>query len=113
MGNTIYSSNLTQKEFILSLIKADMRNIKLISGLDKAGALVEHFYTDLSMVILKLIGFEDAERTDELYAFYDKKMNILIDVSVSEFVDQLNYKAVDFYNELLYMKLVIIKKEVA
>jgi len=97
--------NLTQKELILTLIKADMRNVKLIQGLEHAGALVEHFYSDLSVVILKLIGFEDAERTDELYALYDTKMHALVDVSVEVFREKLPYLAVDFYNELLLLKI--------
>jgi hypothetical protein len=109
MVTQIEIPNLTQKELILALIKADMRNVKLIQGLDRAGALVEHFYSDLSVVILKLIGFKETERTDALYELYDKKMNMLIDVSVHEFREQLNYLAVDFYNELLLQKMMLNK----
>lgn len=110
MQTQIETPNLTKKELILALIKADMRNVKLIHGLESAGALVEHFYTDLSVVILKLIGFEEAERTDALYELYDEKMNMLIDVSVYEFTERLNYLVVDFYNELLVRKLVNSKQ---
>ena len=42
-------SQINNKELILNLIKADMRNVKLITGLEQAGALVEHFHTDLSV----------------------------------------------------------------
>lgn len=101
----INAPNLTRKELILSLIKADMRNNKLITGLDNAGALVEDFYTDLGTVILKLVGFGDAERDDDLYDFYVQTMEELIDLEVSEFVEKLNYLAVDFYNELLSEKI--------
>ena len=105
MQTQISLPNLTQKELILTLIKADMRNVKLIQGLENAGALVEYFHTDLCFIILKLIGFEDAERTDELYAFYDTKMHALVDVSVDVFREKLPYLAVDFYNELLLQKM--------
>jgi len=105
MITQIQIPNLTQKELILTLIKADMRNVKLIQGLGNAGALVEHFYSDLSVVILKLIGFDDDQRTDALYALYDTKMHALVDVSVEVFREKLPYLAVDFYNELLLLKI--------
>lgn len=105
MTTQIETSNLSQKELVLTLIKADMRNVKLIQGLENAGALVEHFHSDLSVVILKLIGFEDGERTDALYAFYDTKMHMLLDVNVEMFREKLPYLAVDFYNELLLLKI--------
>ena len=103
--------NLTKKELILCLLKADMRNVKLIQGLESAGALIEDFYSDLSVTILKLIGFEEAERTDEQYQFYDKVMNRLINRDVAEFIEQLNYLAVDFYNELLSVRMEQLKKQ--
>ena len=101
MSTHIQRTNLTQKELILILIKAEMRNVKLIYGLEQAGVLVEHFYADLSMVILNLMGFEEKDRTDALYDFYDQCMHALIDVSVGEFTNQLPFLAEAFYNELL------------
>jgi hypothetical protein len=77
MVHTIEGTHITKKELILCLLKADMRNVKLIYGLESAGALVEDFYADLSCTILKLIGFNEAERTDDLYRFYDTLMNRL------------------------------------
>jgi len=105
VNNHIEVAGITKKELILSLIKADMRNIKLIKGLDKAGALVEYFHSDLGTIILKLIGFEEVERDDTLYDFYDKTLNRIIDIDVSEFMEQLNFLTVDFYNELLCVRI--------
>ena len=105
MGTHIQLPDLTQKELILTLIKTDMRNVKLIKGLENAGALVEHFYSNLNMIVLALIGFKKAQRTDALYALYDKKMDTLIDIDVADFTDRLNQLAHDFYKELLLEKL--------
>ncbi|ABG60175.1 hypothetical protein [Cytophaga hutchinsonii] len=105
MVTQIELPDLTKKELILTLIKADMRNVKLIYGLENAGALVENFYSNLNVIVLKLIGFEETERKDELYALYDKKMAALIDLHVTDFIDGINYLALDFYNELLLQKI--------
>lgn len=111
MAHQIEGTNLTKKELILSLIKADLRSVKLVQGLEKAGALVEYFHSDLSITILKLIGFEQSERTDELYTFYDTTIDKLVDCDVDAFVAQLNYLAVDFYNELLEVRMEQVKKQ--
>ncbi len=78
-----------------------MRNVKLIYGLEQAGALVEHFYTDLSTVILTLMGFEEKDRTDALYDFYDTTMHAVIDVPIGEFTQQLHVLVEVFYAKLL------------
>jgi len=97
--------DLTQKELILTIIKADMRHVKLIQGLENAGASVDHFYSDLNVIVLKLLGFEQSVRKDEWYALYDKKMAALVNLTVHDFIDGINYLALDFYNELLLQKI--------
>jgi hypothetical protein len=97
--------SMNNQDLILTLIKSDMRNQKLINGLDQAGVLAEDFYTDLSTAILQLIGFEDSERTDDLYEYYDQMMDKLLDLEVNDFLDKQKNLALQFYNELLMERI--------
>ncbi|MGN6646844.1 MAG: hypothetical protein ACTHJT_09985, partial [Cytophaga sp.] len=51
------------KKEIIQLILADMRNRKLLIGLEHAGLISEDFDTGLCYIILGKMGFDD--RTDE------------------------------------------------
>lgn len=94
------------KDLVLSLIAAELRNNKLIKGLQDAGMVVEDFYGDLGTRILELIGFTEEERNqDELYDFYNQNLNELIDVNLEEFQEKLKLLALEFYNRLLLEKL--------
>jgi hypothetical protein len=97
--------SINNQNLILTLIKSDLRNQKLIRGLDQAGVLAEDFYTDLATPILKLIGFEDSERNDELYEFYDHTVDRLIDLEVNNFLEKQKMLALELYNELLLEKI--------
>ena len=113
MRKDTLTSDLSQKELILFLIKADMKNQKLIKGLDNAGALVEDFYTDLGTIILKLVGFENSDRDDTLFEFYDNKMKGLIDISTDDFLEKQRILALELYNELLIERINRQDKKVA
>ena len=91
-----------QIELILSLIKADLVNSKLIAGLENIGLTSEDFYLDLSIPILKLIGFQD--RDDELNTFYLNILTRLIQDNSDNFRLQKNKLAIEFYAELLAEK---------
>ncbi|MFN6944438.1 MAG: hypothetical protein ACK4ND_05790 [Cytophagaceae bacterium] len=104
MNTLSHNANLTQKELILSLIKAEMRTYKLITGLMNAGAEAGDFYADLGTVILKLMDFDEADR-DDLYGFYHKTMENLSKVELADFFKNLNFISVDFYNELLLQRI--------
>ncbi len=92
---------MEQKELILSLIKADMCNNKLITGLEKAGMSVEDFYGDLDIQILKLMRFDSQQREDELHDFYYCSLeNLIIDIPVEEFRERLPQLALEMYEAL-------------
>ena len=100
--NKIASQN---KELVLALIKADMRNMKLIMGLERTGFSVEYFPTDLSQEILRLVGFEDSERNDDLSNFYIRSLEQALEVTLDEFRFRIHTLALDFYNLLLNEKI--------
>ncbi len=100
----ISESNIPEKQIILKLIKAEMKNFKLIRGLKNAGMVTEDFYTDLSGLIISLMGFEEESR-EEILRQFDKYMENLDDVAVSKFSESLNQLAHALYERLLERKI--------
>jgi len=87
---------------ILSLIKADLVNTKLIVGLQQAGLGVENFYTDLAGSIFDLIGF--LERDDDLFDHYYNLLGEFEEMDVYEFQERLNAITRKIYRRLLQEK---------
>lgn len=96
---------ITSDEFIIALIKAEMKNRKLLLGLDNAGVQTEDFHTDLGLIILKLIGFPDVERNDDLYDYYEFIINNLISGEVKSVLRKQDTISEEVYNKLLAQKL--------
>ena len=89
-----------QKELILSLIKDDLVNHKLLLGLDALGLRAADYYLNLGDTIFALMGFpetSDSDRVYELYLELTKKARFL---SLSEPQNQLNQLAQEIYVEL-------------
>lgn len=61
---------MLQKEIIISLIKDDLTNIRLVSGLEKLGLDSGKYYLNLSQTFFTLMGFKDNEQNDSLHKQY-------------------------------------------
>lgn len=60
------------KQIILALIKDDIVNTNLISGLRDLGLDAGDYMLHIPEAIIQLMGFEDSERTDQVYdAYFD------------------------------------------
>ncbi len=92
---------MEQAALIISLLKANLCNYKLITCLEKAGLVVEDFHGDLETVILTLMGFDLETRETELYDFYLHTMDKLVEINVQEFRQNLGRLAEEMYQELL------------
>jgi hypothetical protein len=99
---TIQQSN---KQEILALILADMRNRKLIMGLEASGLHSEDFYTDLADIILSKTGFADASN-EEVFAWYDTTLELLLETDLKYFRSHHRALAEKMY-ELLVEKLLV------
>ncbi len=89
-----------EKELILSLIKDDLVNHKLLLGLDALGLRAADYYLNLGDTIFSLMGFPENSDSDRVYALYlelTKKARFL---SLSESSNQLNQLAQEIYSEL-------------
>jgi hypothetical protein len=86
------------RQFVLSLIKDNLRNMRLVSGLDNLGLEADHYYLQLSETILMLMGIseKDEETFNEYLRLCEKvkELNIILN---PERLDQL---AIEIYNML-------------
>nr|WP_294859002.1 hypothetical protein [uncultured Fluviicola sp.] len=90
-----------EKELILSLIKDDLVNNKLLLGLDALGLRPADYYLHISDTIFSLMGFPestDSDRVFELYLELTQKAKFL---NISESQNQLNELAQEIYSELM------------
>ncbi len=95
----------SKKELILSLLEADLRNTKLLDGLNEAGVVTLDFYTDLCTTILKLFGFSEEEREDRLYTLYFDVMAHFTKQPTRDFLDRLKEMTLEMYIILLEQRL--------
>ena len=89
-----------EQEVILSLIKDDLVNHKLLLGLDALGLRAADYYLNLGDTIFSLMGFpesKDSDRVYELYLELTKKARFL---NLSESQNQLEQLAQEIYLEL-------------
>lgn len=73
------------KKLVISLIKDDLINSKLLRGLNKAGLDADHYCLFLSGTIFDLMGYENSERSDEVFSEYIKltEQSDKIDIKVT------------------------------
>lgn len=92
-----------KSNFVIPFLKAELKNTKLIRGLQSAGLNPDDYYLGVSTEILKLIGFNNAENDDELHDFYFTKLE-KCNQKHSKFMKNLSSLANELLNELLAEK---------
>ena len=96
---------LNKKELIISLIRDNLINLKLVSGLNHLGLIADDYYLHLGDTIFKLMGFEASEQSDLIFetVFMGNSENIS-QVSISSSLDELNLLSMEIYKELLFAR---------
>ena len=76
---------MENKKLILSLIKDDLINSKLVNSLNEAGLNADNYHLYLGQTIFELMGFKDNEETEEIFEHYMNltKRAMLMDISQS------------------------------
>lgn len=93
--------NAAEKEkLILSLIKDDLINIKLIGSLQKIGLYSDCYYLHLSNTVFELMGFEDHGEMDKLYEKYVELSEKAVKVDIRESNRGMKRLAKKIYREL-------------
>lgn len=93
-----------KKKLILSLIKDDLINAKLVNGLNEIGLNADNYSLHLSDTIFNLMGFEDDEETETIFERYMElaKRSMFIDISQSH--KPMDDLALQIYTEILSRK---------
>ena len=96
---------MTEKELIISLIKDNLINTKLTSGLNDLGLIADDYTLNLGDTVFKLMGFQPSEQSDLIF----EKVFITISekvaqIDISSSKDELTLLSMEIYNELLFAK---------
>lgn len=92
---------IMNKELVISLIKDDLRNMRLTYGLSELGLVAEKYSLQLNRAILLLMGFDNAQCDDDIYDKYNSYSEKIIRVDIFDKPELLNELASDIYNLLL------------
>lgn len=96
---------LDKKELILRLIKDNLINTKLISGLNGLGLIADDFTLNLGDTIFKLLGFEASEQSDLIFeTVFMGNSEKITQIAISGSKDELDLLSMEIYNELLFAK---------
>ncbi|MBK6953204.1 MAG: hypothetical protein IPH24_14505 [Crocinitomicaceae bacterium] len=86
-----------RKRLILSLIKDDLINSKLLRGLNKAGLDADHYCLFLSGTIFNLLGYPNSEQSDEIFSEYIKLTEQSDKIDIKETPNTLDGLANEIY----------------
>jgi hypothetical protein len=99
------TSGYSIHDLILALIRAELRSQKLIKGLSETGIVADDFYSGLEPTILKLVGFEEKERDDDLYLSFSAIVDNLTNIEIHVFHQDIKMISMQMYNALLLLKI--------
>lgn len=86
--------SIESKELIISLIKDDLRNMRLTYGLSELGLIAEKYSLQLNRTILLLMGFDKEQLDDDIYDKYNRYLTITVMVPTCNGDDPLPLKRV-------------------
>jgi hypothetical protein len=96
---------MTEKELVISLIKDNLINLKLITGLNHLGLIADDYYLGLGDTIFKLMGFEASEQSDLIFeTVFMGNSEKIAQIDIAGSLDELNLLSMEIYNELLFVK---------
>jgi hypothetical protein len=95
---------MEHQKLILSLIKDDLINSKLVNTLNEAGLNADNYMLYLGETIFKLMGFQDSEETDEFFDRYLKLTKRAMYVDISKSHKPMDDLAMQIYIELSSLK---------
>jgi hypothetical protein len=89
-----------KEKLILSLIRDDLINAKLIHCLSEAGLNADNYLLHLSDTIFNLMGFEDHVQTAPIYERYNELSKRAMFVDISESYQPMEDLALQIYTEM-------------
>lgn len=90
--------NAEEKEkLIISLIKDDLINSKLVNALSCAGLKADDYCLHLNQIIFELLGYEEDSYSDNVFELYNNKASTVKYINISENSNALNLLTLDLY----------------
>lgn len=94
---------MNKQELILALIRDNLINMKLVTGLNALGLIADDYYLNLGDTVFKLMGFEASEKSDLIF----EKVFMANSEKVSQIDfsrDEIMRLSMEIYRELLFVK---------
>ena len=91
--------NIGEKELIISLIKDDLTNIRLVHGLESLGLNSGDYYLHLSETIFKLVGIKIDD--EDFFEEYMGECRTVNNIDIFKHSELLNSLAHSLYNKLI------------
>jgi hypothetical protein len=88
-------------ELIISLIKDDLINSKLVNGLIDAGLDASNYQLHLADTVFQLMGFKDDHYSDEVFKMYLTHARKARIIDIRRSGDALNELAGEIYERLV------------
>lgn len=92
---------IEKQKLIISLIRDDLINSKLVNGLANLGLDAGMYSLYLSQTIFELMGFDDSLENEPLFERYLALLEQSKFISISESHDPLNTVAENIYQEMM------------
>lgn len=89
--------NMNEKELLISLIKDDLINVRLVVGLDTVGLDSSNYFLHLSQTIFRLMGFKEDKRDNKLYDKYIRWSKKVLKIDINQEYEKLDAMALEIY----------------
>jgi hypothetical protein len=98
------SNKLYKKRLLISLIKSDLINHKLVSGLDDLGLNALNYHLYLSEIIFELMNFRYNQQNEKNFVYYLQRLKEIKHINIKDNHELLENLALDIYKELKVRK---------
>lgn len=101
---------LSTKSHILTLLKNDLINTRLLGGLNNLGLEADNYVLNLNDLVFELLELEDTpEVKDQFYAVYQERIDEIVSQDAEEWEDALSLLPADIYKTLLAFKQGVVE----
>ena len=91
---------ITKKQLIITLLKNDLHNARLVHGLNTLGLEAHVYFLDLSTAVWQLMGYPKEQITDERHAQYQDLLERAKHMHEAGNINELEGLAVEMYARL-------------
>jgi hypothetical protein len=96
---------INHQKLIVSLIRDNLVNTKLLNGLDALGLNADNYSLRLSDTIFELMGFEDNKDSDKVFEYYIGELKKAHKINIAAHPERLDSLADSIYFNLVIRKL--------